>query len=1566
MTAKRILLAVTGILSASVLALVGLAVVDNTAQAQGASLQPANVRVVNGPNAGEAVVSWDAVTGAAYYRVGWVSAPNFGAVTGAGRDWREAFYFVDLKNAGQTSFTVSRLEPGALHLFLVGGNSSLYGQPQWSDLESLTLNSDTTACPTPTPTPGATATPTPGATATATPTPSATPTPTPGATTAPTPLPAVTGGDYDYDNDGLIEIRTIAQLDAIRHDLDGDGVTDDAKNAAAAYAAAFPGAATSMGCPDAGCTGYELANNLDYGTQISAQGWQPIGYWISSYDEAVFTATFDGGGYTISNLFISRATTYHVGLFGRSGGTIRRAALLNVNVVGNADVGGLVGSNTGTVADSSVTGSVIGNGDDVGGLVGQNYDGGAITNSNASTEVTGVYDVGGLVGENFADSTITDSHATGSVTSDDGSGYPGDRVGGLVGANAGSIADSYATGVVSAGTNNTKVGGLVGQNTEGGSITDSYASGAVTAGQIVGGLVGNNNSGGITDSYATGDVTAYWTVGGLVGESSSGSIIRSHATGAVSGGRSEAGGLVGDNDSAITASYATGDVTSPGLTGGLVGYNGGNGVVSASCAVGDVASEQGVGGSYYEQYVGGLVGWNEGTINGSYAAGDVFSQGGHRDGYAHEDFLAGLVATNNGTVTASYAVGKVSAASGAEYVNLAGLMWEDSGVVRTSYWNTETSGQDSSAGGVGKTTAQLQTPTGNTGIYATWNPGWWDFGTSGQYPALKTLSLSVAAQRGQATAAQPGAGNAADRAALVALYNSTGGANWTNNSNWMSDQPAGQWHGVATDTNGRVIGLELDTNGLSGSLPAELGSLDRLTILRMGSNDLTGPIPAELGNLSNLSILGLGNNQLTGSIPAELGNLSGLTRVSMWNNQLSGPIPSELGNLSRLTKLSLGSNQLSGPIPSSLGNLSSLESLGLQRNGLIGAIPATLGSLSNLTWLDFDFNELSGPIPPELGNLSNLTVLRLGSNQMSGSVPPELGNLSNLSILGLGNNQLTGSIPPQLGSLVSLTRFSLWNNDATGPIPAELGNLSRLTKLSLGSNALTGDIPSSLGNLSNLKELGLQSNDLSGPIPAQLGNLASLTNLSLNGNQLTGAVPAELGSLAALTRLYLQGNQLSGTIPAELGRLSKLDVLNLSHNQLTGAIPSALAAGSTARAVPPGNGLTGYDAVERGGAFPAIEIAYAGPGRWAYGQTPEQAGALSSLRVLNLSYNRLSGALPASLGSLASLKRLYLNRNQFAGTIPAALDRLNLQTKRVDKKNEDKECGYLSPDSNIGVQNDRATLQYLYGATDGRSFFNIGRTKPQWSNHSGWEETYKGDASIPLSQWHGVTVNSHGRVSELRLGDNGLVGDTSNWHEDLATRSKDTIGISDDPLFCLEVLELRDNGLGGNIGAVLSEIYTPGEVELRFKGNSFDNWLDDDPDSVTLENAASHLADALEMTTSSKIDLTLFADPAMQVLRLTAKSRVAGILAKTGARVTLVGSFLSHDHEEVTEALIQLMFAGREPACLSLLSNVQGKERYCETGFLSDVEEAISFWNNNCAVQPCNQGCPKRPACSGQ
>ena len=95
--------------------------------------------------------------------------------------------------------------------------------------------------------------------------------------------------------------------------------------------------------------------------------------------------------------------------------------------------------------------------------------------------------------------------------------------------------------------------------------------------------------------------------------------------------------------------------------------------------------------------------------------------------------------------------------------------------------------------------------------------------------------------------------------------------------NWLSDRPIGEWHGVTTNSNGRVIELDLYDNRLTGEIPPELGRLSNLTDLWLHDNQLTGEIPPELGRLSNLTLLRLHDNRLTGEIPPELGRLSNLT-----------------------------------------------------------------------------------------------------------------------------------------------------------------------------------------------------------------------------------------------------------------------------------------------------------------------------------------------------------------------------------------------------------------------------------------------------------------------------------------------------------------------------------------------------------------------------------------------------------------------------------------------------------------------------------------------------------------
>ena len=139
----------------------------------------------------------------------------------------------------------------------------------------------------------------------------------------------------------------------------------------------------------------------------------------------------------------------------------------------------------------------------------------------------------------------------------------------------------------------------------------------------------------------------------------------------------------------------------------------------------------------------------------------------------------------------------------------------------------------------------------------------------------------------------PAAGHAqtvaGDKTALEALYDATGGMTaWTTKTNWKSTEPLGTWHGVNTNSSGRVTELDLRENGLTGQLPDELGDLTALEKLRLTDNTLGGTIPADLGDLDQLKQLWIQNGSLTGGIPTELGDLTNLESLELGSNSLTG------------------------------------------------------------------------------------------------------------------------------------------------------------------------------------------------------------------------------------------------------------------------------------------------------------------------------------------------------------------------------------------------------------------------------------------------------------------------------------------------------------------------------------------------------------------------------------------------------------------------------------------------------------------------------------------------------
>ncbi|MFP4052021.1 MAG: GLUG motif-containing protein, partial [Thermoplasmata archaeon] len=215
----------------------------------------------------------------------------------------------------------------------------------------------------------------------------------------------------ELQSNGATEISDWTDLNDIRNDLTGDYVLVSDLN----------------------------ENTAGYDTYVdTADGWDSIGGLNDG-----FKGSLNGQGFTINDLLIDRPDSNYQALFSFSSGDISNVSLENVNITGQALVGGLVAENSGTVSNSYVTGEINSTTGDTspsnaGGLVGYNYN--VIEDSYSNGYVNGSTSVGGLVGKN--EGNIDDSYSTSNVNGDP---Y---NCGGLVGSNEGYINNTYATGDV--------------------------------------------------------------------------------------------------------------------------------------------------------------------------------------------------------------------------------------------------------------------------------------------------------------------------------------------------------------------------------------------------------------------------------------------------------------------------------------------------------------------------------------------------------------------------------------------------------------------------------------------------------------------------------------------------------------------------------------------------------------------------------------------------------------------------------------------------------------------------------------------------------------------------------------------------------------------------------------------------------------------------------------------------------------------------------------------------------------------------------------------------------------
>ncbi|TKY45181.1 Receptor protein 12 [Spatholobus suberectus] len=499
--------------------------------------------------------------------------------------------------------------------------------------------------------------------------------------------------------------------------------------------------------------------------------------------------------------------------------------------------------------------------------------------------------------------------------------------------------------------------------------------------------------------------------------------------------------------------------------------------------------------------------------------------------------------------------------------------------------------------------------------------------------------------------------------------------------------------------------LDMQNNQLSGALPDSLGKLKHLEVLDLSNNTIIYPIPSSFANLSSLRALNLAHNQLNGTIPKSFGFLKNLQVLNLGVNSLTGDMPVTLGTLSNLVTLDLSSTLLEGSIkelnlvkllklkelrlsstnlflsvnsswvppfqleyvllsscgvgpkfPEWLKKQSSVKVLTMSKAGIADLVPSWFWNWTlQIEFLDMSNNLLSG----DLSNVFlNSSVINLSSNLFKGKLPSVS---ANVEVLNIANNSISGTISPFLCGKTNATNNLSVLDVSNNVLSGELGHCwvhwQALVHLNLGSNNLSGEIPNSIGYLSQLVSLLLDDNGFSGYIPSTLQNCSTLKFIDMGNNQLSDTIPTWMWEMQYLMVLRLRSNNFEGSIAQKMCQLSSLIVLDLANNSLSGSIPNCLDDMKT---------MAGED------DFFANPLSYSYGSDFSYniykeslvlvpkGDELEYRDNLILVRMIDLSSNKLSGAIPPEISKLSALRFLNLSRNHLSGEIPKDMGKMKL------------------------------------------------------------------------------------------------------------------------------------------------------------------------------------------------------------------------------------------------------------------------------------------------------------------
>jgi hypothetical protein len=496
----------------------------------------------------------------------------------------------------------------------------------------------------------------------------------------------------------------------------------------------------------------------------------------------------------------------------------------------------------------------------------------------------------------------------------------------------------------------------------------------------------------------------------------------------------------------------------------------------------------------------------------------------------------------------------------------------------------------------------------------------------------------------------------ADSLALVDFYNSVGGPNWTSQGEWLTG-PVSTWVGV-TVTDGRVTGLEITSNNMSGTIPASVGKLTELTKFRLIGDenpvkvvDIHGSIPAELWNCTKLKVIQLKFTNLTGNIPAGIEKLVNLEEINLQQSYLGCELPEALFNLPKLVKAYLHQSNFKGTVPASLANATKLTRLYLQGNKLTGALPyvelpATNKAKVELTGNFFTFASLK-PYYDAKANYAGFindyqyakeTTVALADKGVAYKMD---GTAADAEAYAWFKGDETVPVGTEATQDVTLNTFS---DEATYTCKAQSSmapGCNLLTVYKLGLN-ITGIERDSLALVDFYNATGgpswtSQGEWLTGPVSTWAGVVVAngrVTELATESNNMSGTIPPSIGQLTELVSLKLNGTEspvtavdLNGSIPAEIWNLTKLTKLQIKYTNITGDLPAGI------------EKLVNLQEINFQQTYLGCEI-------------PEQLFNLPALTKAYLHESNFTGSVPASLVNATKLTRLYLQRNKLSGELP--------------------------------------------------------------------------------------------------------------------------------------------------------------------------------------------------------------------------------------------------------------------------------------------------------------------------